>query len=163
LKGVDLRPFLLSTEFAITKGGEMAKVLIVDDVEEYLRSLENALRGEFEVVTASSLVQAKERMDQSVQIALVDIRLSEEDSTNRDGLLFLEWMKMNYPDVPVIMMSAYREFDLAVDSLNLGASYFLRKPINLTELKALLKVFLEKRNAEEELAKLRRDLTEGKT
>ena len=133
----------------------MSKVLIIDDVEEYLRSLENALRSQFQVITTTSLDGAKETMDKSIDIALVDIRLSEEDSSNRDGLLFLEWARMNYPQVPVIMMSAYREFDLAVDSLNLGAAYFLRKPINLFELKALLKTFLEKKDVEEELAKLK--------
>jgi DNA-binding NtrC family response regulator len=133
----------------------MAKVLIVDDVEEYLASLENALRGEFEVMKASSLDEAKRLTDNSVDIALVDIRLSEEDTSNRDGLLYLEWVKMNFPLIPVIMMSAYREFDIAVDSLNLGASYFLRKPINLTELNALLRMFMDKKRAEEELAKLK--------
>ncbi len=133
----------------------MAKVLIVDDVREYLCSLENALKGDFEVLAAVSLEEAKGKVDKSVDIALVDIRLSEEDLSNRDGLLFLEWAKMNYSQIPVIMMSAYREFDIAVDSLNLGASYFLRKPINLVELKALLKTFLEKDKAEKELAKLK--------
>lgn len=133
----------------------MAKVLIIDDVEEYLRSLENALRSQFQVITTTSLDGAKEKMDKSIDIALVDIRLSEEDNSNRDGLLFLEWTRMNHPEIPIIMMSAYREFDLAVDSLNLGAAYFLRKPINLVELKALLKTFLEKKNVEEELAKLK--------
>jgi len=64
--------------------------------------------------------------------------------TNKDGLVFLEWMKMNYPDIPVIMMSAYKEFDLAVDALNLGAEYFLKKPINLVELKGVLKTIEEK-------------------
>lgn len=133
----------------------MAKVLIVDDKEEYLASLENALSGEFEVLKASSLEEAKKLTDGSVDIALVDIRLSEDDPSNKDGLLYLEWVKMNFPQIPVIMMSAYREFDLAVDSLNLGASYFLRKPINLTELRALLRMFMEKKRTEEELARLR--------
>jgi len=122
------------------------KLLIVDDVEDYLRSLRNALRAEFEVVTAQSLEEAKGKMDETIALALVDIRLSEEDTSNRDGLRFLEWVKMNFADVPVIIMSAYREFDMAVDALNLGAAYFLRKPINLRELKGLLKTYAEERS-----------------
>jgi len=141
----------------------MARVLILDDVEEYLASLENALRDEFEVITALSLEEAKQNTDNTIDIALVDIRLSEEDPSNKDGLLYLEWVRMNYPRIPVIMMSAYREFDLAVESLNLGASYFLRKPINILELKALLKIFIEKKDTERELAQLKHNLTEGET
>lgn len=119
------------------------KILIVDDIEDYLRSLENVLKRDYEVLTAKSLEEAKEKAKEGIDIALIDIRLSEEDMTNRDGLVFLEWLKMNYPDIPAVVMSAYQEFDLAVDALNLGAKYFLKKPINLLELKGTLKMLLE--------------------
>jgi two-component system nitrogen regulation response regulator GlnG len=116
----------------------MTRVLVVDDVQEYLSSLSRALAGEYDVVTAASLEEAQERMDDTIKLALVDVRLSEEDMANRDGIIFLGWLRENYPEVPVVMMSAYRDFDSAVDSLNLGASRYLKKPINLRELKDLI-------------------------
>lgn len=123
-------------------------ILIVDDIEEYLDSLANALRDEYDVLKARTLEEAKSLASKHrIDIALVDIRLSEEDMTNRDGLVFLEWMKMNYPEIPVVVMSAYQEFDLAVDALNLGAEYFLKKPINLIELKGVLERVLSKKNS----------------
>lgn len=121
----------------------MDRILIVDDIEEYLRSLENVLKVDFEVLRAMSLEQAKQKMDESIKVALVDIRLKEDDPNNRDGLVFLEWVKMNFPNTKVIIMSAYKEFDLAVEALNLGAEYFLRKPINLVELKGTIKTLIE--------------------
>jgi len=127
----------------------MKRILIIDDIEEYLDSLANALRDEYDVLKARTLEEAKSLASKHrIDIALVDIRLSEEDMTNRDGLVFLEWMKMNYPEIPVVVMSAYQEFDLAVDALNLGAEYFLKKPINLIELKGVLErvLFKEKNN-----------------
>jgi len=126
----------------------MKRILIVDDIEEYLDSLANALRDEYDVLKARTLEEAKSLASKHhIDIALVDIRLSEEDMTNRDGLVFLEWMKMNYPNIPVVVMSAYQEFDLAVDALNLGAEYFLKKPINLIELKGVLERVLSKKNS----------------
>jgi len=116
----------------------MMRILIVDDMQEYLSALTRALSSEHEVVTAMSLKEAKEKMDSAIDIALVDIRLSEEDATNRDGILLLGWIKENFPNVPVVMMSAYRDFDAAVDALNLGASRYLKKPINLRELRHVL-------------------------
>ncbi len=111
------------------------KILILDDVKAYLDSLERALSLNYDIVKAVNLNEAKEKMGKDISLALVDIRLSEEDFTNRDGILFLSWLKENFPDIPVIMMSAYRDFDSAVESLNLGANYFVKKPISLNELK----------------------------
>src|SRR3989338_5507113 len=103
----------------------MIKIMIVDDVQEYLAALSRALGGEYEVVKACSLEEAKQKMDNAIKLALVDVRLSEDDMANRDGILFLDWLKENYPNVPVIMMSAYRDFDAAVDTINLGGSRYL--------------------------------------
>jgi len=121
----------------------MDRILIIDDIEEYLDSLENILMNDFEVIKALTLKEAKAKMNESIKVALVDIRLKEDDPQNRDGLIFLEWVKMNFPKTKVIIMSAYQEFDLAVDALNLGAEYFLRKPINLVELKGTIKTLIE--------------------
>jgi DNA-binding NtrC family response regulator len=110
-------------------------MLIVDDVQEYLNSLCRALRGTYEVVQATTLAEAKEKMDDTVGLALVDVRLSEEDVANRDGIILLGWLGEKFPNVPVVMMSAYRDFDAAADAMNLGAKHFLKKPINLQELR----------------------------
>ncbi len=111
------------------------RILVVDDVREYLDALGRALAADYDMLTASSLEEAKSKLDASVMLALVDVRLSEEDAANRDGLLLLGWIRENRPSLPVVMMSAYRDFDAAADALNLGASRYLKKPINLRELK----------------------------
>ena len=121
------------------------KILIIDDIEDYLFSLKNALKDEYEIITAKNLDEAKKKTSKDIDIALIDIRLSEKDVTNRDGLIYLEWLKMNYPETHAVIMSAYKEFDLAVDALNLGAEYFLKKPINLTELKGILKTIISEK------------------
>lgn len=120
------------------------RILVVDDVKEYVDALARALSDEYEVVKAYSLEEGKEKMDATIALAIVDVRLSEIDYTNRDGILLLSWLKENYPTLPVIMISAYRDFDAAVDALNLGASHFLKKPINLKELREIISQCLRK-------------------
>jgi DNA-binding NtrC family response regulator len=120
------------------------RILIVDDVAEYVQSLGRALSLEYDIVKTFTLEQAKKTMDNAVSLALVDIRLSEDDMANRDGIIFLGWLKENFPTVPVVMMSAYRDFDSAVEALNLHAAGYLRKPINLRELKGLMASLLDK-------------------
>ena len=121
----------------------LKKIIVVDDVAEYVDSLVRALSLQYDVIKAYSLQEAKKKMDSSIQLALVDVRLSEEDFTNRDGLIFLSWVKENFPDTPVLMMSAYRDFEAAVEAMNLGASYFIKKPINLKELRELIEKYIK--------------------
>ena len=120
------------------------RILIVDDVVEYVQSLGRALSLEYDIARAFTLEEAKKNMNNSISLALVDIRLSEDDMANRDGIIFLGWLKENFPAVPVVMMSAYRDFDSAVDALNLQAAGYLKKPINLKELKDLIASLLTK-------------------
>jgi len=117
------------------------KILILDDIQEYVNSLARALSLDYEIIKAYSLEEAQSLMNDSINLVLSDVRLSEDDMANRDGILFLGWIKENYPKTKVIMMSAYRDFDSVKDSLNLKAEHYLSKPINLRELKDILKSF----------------------
>ena len=116
------------------------KLLIVDDLEEYVDSIEFMAEDYYErIFKATSLVDAKKICTDVVpDTAIIDIRLSEDDETNKDGLLLLEWMKKQGFHTKVIMISAYKDFDYAVEALNAGAEYFLKKPVKNTELKETL-------------------------
>jgi DNA-binding NtrC family response regulator len=122
----------------------MAHLLVVDDVEAYLNSLKWGLSGEWDLLCARSLDEAiKILKTAQVDMALLDIRLSEVDPHNRDGLSILRWLKENRPGVPVVVMSAYQDFDAAVQALNEGARQYLKKPIDLRALKELLRGLAE--------------------
>jgi DNA-binding NtrC family response regulator len=123
------------------------KVLILDDREDYLRALDGALRKEFLVLRGQTVEQARQLLDDTVRVVLIDVRLSEQDQDNRDGLRFLRWAKERFPGTPMLMMSAYTDFDAAVEANNSGADYFLKKPIDLNELRALLRQFGERRSS----------------
>lgn len=99
--------------------------------------MSRALRG-YEVVQATTLSEAKEKLDASIDVVLADVRLSENDPANRDGIRLLKWAKEEHPSVPVVVMSAYRDHDAAVDAVNLGAERYLKKPINLRTLNDLI-------------------------
>lgn len=117
----------------------MKKAFLVDDIPEYVNTLEVYLEDRFKIVKAGSLIEAKTTFDgYDYALAIIDIRLDENLPGNKDGLELLRWMKDKCPSLPIIMMSAYREFDLAVEALNIGARYFMRKPVNLDELGALI-------------------------
>jgi DNA-binding NtrC family response regulator len=117
----------------------MRKMLIVDDQELYLNSLSFALQKDFDITVALSKEEAILKLAAGFDIALIDIRLEEQQDDNMDGIELLEWIRMNAPKTSVFMMSAYREFSYAEQSLNLGAKHFFRKPIDIISLLAILK------------------------
>jgi DNA-binding NtrC family response regulator len=133
------------------------KVLIVDDREDYLRALEAALHRDFEIVCAASMIEARQAMSATIDAALVDVRLSEQDPMNREGVALLQWMKLQNPSIPVLMMSAYKDVD-ALTTLDAGADYFFRKPIDVRELASVLREFAERGLNPEKTANLKRQL-----
>ena len=116
----------------------MKTILIVDDQLMYLKSLESALKKNYNVLTAANFEDSLDILNKNIDIALIDIRLDEEDEKNIDGLKILEWIKMNKPEISAFVMSAYREFSYAEQALNLGAKHFFRKPIDVISLIAIL-------------------------
>lgn len=113
----------------------MKSLLIVDDQLIYLKSLEVALRGQYKITTASDFDHAVNQLNEgSIDVTLIDIRLDENDTNNKDGLKLLELIKRLHTETKVFMMSAYQEFSYAEQALNLGAAYFFRKPIDILNL-----------------------------
>jgi DNA-binding NtrC family response regulator len=118
----------------------MKRILIVDDQMMYLKSLELALKKQYDVQLATNFDNAlKTLREENCDIVLIDIRLDEEDDKNMDGLRILEWLKMNKPEVIPFVMSTYQEFSYAQQALNLGARHFFKKPIDVLSLTAIIK------------------------
>ncbi len=110
-------------------------ILVVDDIPGYIEILELYLPPNMEIIKASSLQEATtEAMGRDFDLALVDVRLDEKDPQNQEGLDFLKWAREHRPDMPVIMISAYLEFEYEAESLASGARSFLHKPVNPQEL-----------------------------
>lgn len=59
-------------------------------------------------------------------VILTDIRMPL-----MDGLSFSQWMQSNFPDLPVIIMTAHSDLKSAVDSYDMGAFEYLPKPFDL--------------------------------
>jgi DNA-binding NtrC family response regulator len=120
------------------------KLLIVDDIEEYLEAVEGLLSPKYEVFKARNLEESINTLKkEKIDLAIIDIRLKEDDPSNRDGLKVVKWIKENSPDTIPIVMSAYKEFDYAVEALNLGARYFLKKPLKPEEIEKVLNELLK--------------------
>ena len=111
-------------------------VLVVDDEETILTVLKNLLtvRGHT-AVTALDVQQALSlfRGDTTFDAVLTDIRMP-----GQTGLELLEKIRSSDVEMPVLVMTGYGEYQIAVDALRKGATDYLEKPFSADELFASL-------------------------
>jgi len=118
----------------------MAKILVVDD-EQHIRelySLEFASEG-YDVETRASCVNLLRDMKTSKpNLIILDIRFVDDD-----GLEVLLEIREHYPDVPVILCSAYDSY--RYDIRTIAADAYVVKSFDLSELKMMIRRALEER------------------
>ena len=121
-------------------------ILIVDDNEAILTALKYCLKGTFEkVLTLTSpdsllTLMAQERVD----IILLDMNFTLGVNSGQDGLMWLQAIHKHHPEVPVVLITAYADVQLAVRGLKRGAADFITKPWDNEDLVSKLKEVLDK-------------------
>lgn len=113
------------------------RLLLVDDDEVVRESLRDFLRRLGHEVTerpdGESAVETVSREDADFDIAFVDVRMP-----GIDGLETLGALRRLRPELKVVLVTGHGTLDTAVEALRLGAEDFLRKPVNLSELEAVV-------------------------
>lgn len=84
----------------------------------------------------------------------VDIVLLDWKLPDTRGLEVLQEIRKDDDLVPVIMMTAFAEVDVAVDAMQMGAFEYLRKPVDLAELQRVVEKALETLAMKRELRRL---------
>ena len=113
------------------KQGEQKRILLVDDEEGYIAILAKRLgRRNFDVRIALSGSEAIRilRKD-SFDLAVVDLKMED-----MDGIEVLRAFKAMEPKMPVIILTGHGSETAAREGMQLGASYYLMKPCELSEL-----------------------------
>lgn len=105
-------------------------VLIVDDNPSVLTSLELLLESGFrQVETVSDPNRIIAVLDRTVpDLVILDMNFSAGVNTGNEGLFWLRRIQELKPGLPVIMLTAYGDVELAVRSLKCGAADFVLKP-----------------------------------
>lgn len=114
----------------------LGKILIIDDDQGVLESLDLLLRGEAkEIGTLADPNRLYELLKaESFDAILLDMNFSTGRNTGKEGLHWLAEIKKTDPLVSVIMITAYGDVDLAVQAMKGGAVDFIQKPWNSEKL-----------------------------
>src|ERR1700723_3211937 len=124
------------------------RILVVDD-EETIREIVSSMLGgaHFQTRQASSGVEALSILESGDQFDLV---LSDLMMAEMDGIALLERSKERYPDMPVVMVTAVHDIQVALQALRNGAYDYLLKPFEREQLLATVRRALENRRLKKE-------------
>lgn len=87
---------------------------------------------------ATSGAEALDRLADEIQPALVAV-LSDINMPGMDGLELLAEIKQRFPDLPVMMVTAYGDDERRRHAAERGAPEFITKPVDFDHLKQHLR------------------------
>lgn len=102
------------------------KILIVEDEEHLLRSLEVFLTNEtkYQILNATNGKEALKVLDKhDIDLILTDLKMPE-----MDGIELLKYVQNKKLDIPVIVMTAYKSLETAIETIRLGGYDYMVKP-----------------------------------
>jgi DNA-binding NtrC family response regulator len=133
------------------------KILVVDDEKNLGRILTKVIGGEGHLVEAvNSGEQALEWLGQnSADIVLTDMRMP-----GMDGITLIQELKNSFPELCIIVMTAYSTVENAVKAMKLGAYEYIKKPFDNDELISIIRNAMERQSLLEQNRMLREQLSE---
>lgn len=116
------------------------QALVIDDEPDILELLSMTLSGmSIDCITVENLAQAEQALkQQTFDLCLTDMRLPDGN-----GLDLVRLLQKKYPNLPVAVITAHGNMDLAVQALKLGAFDFVSKPLKLRMLRDLVSTALK--------------------
>ena len=122
------------------------RILIVDDEARMQRLFEINLGPKYEVVTAGDGESALERVKSGdVNLLVTDLKMP-----GKNGMILLQEVHRIYPDLPIIIMTAYGTVEGAVPAMKEGAVDYILKPVKMEEMELLIEKTLSVRRLQDE-------------
>lgn len=119
----------------------MIKILIADDHVLIREGLKKILKAANDIQVVGEAQNARE-VFQSVKVELPDVVVLDISLPGKSGLELLKDLKMQYPKLPVLILSMHPEDRFAIRALKAGAAGYVTKETAAEELiKAIRKVF----------------------
>src|SRR5215471_5461531 len=120
-------------------------VLIADDQADVLAALRLLLKGEgYRLVAVNSPAGALKAAEQEIfDAALIDLNYARDTTSGAEGLDLLGRLQACDSTLPVIVMTAWANIELAVDAMRRGARDFVQKPWENERLLTTLRTQIE--------------------
>ena len=108
----------------------MANILIIDDNQSVAIALEVLFSlHEICTITASSPEEGLAVLQSApIDLVIQDMNFSAETTSGEEGIQLFEQIRQLYPDLPVILLTAWTHLDAAIGLIKAGAADYIAKP-----------------------------------
>ena len=117
-----------------------SKILVVDDnagIRSALKILLPMRFAEVELIASPKVLMETMRTFKP-DVVLLDMNFETDINTGNEGLFWLSELKRDFPEVEVVLFTAYADIALAVEGMKRGAFDFVVKPWDNTKLLGIL-------------------------
>lgn len=131
------------------------KILIVDDDAQIRMLLRDRLQANgYNIFQAENGIKGLELIEKEIpDLVLLDLQMPE-----MDGIEVLSRLGKKFPEITVVIMTAYGTIERAVEAMKLGAYDFLPKPCKPNHILMVVQKALERKELQEENQYLRQEL-----
>lgn len=126
------------------------RVLISDDQHDILAALSLLLKlSNFSAETVDSPAAALDAVRAGTfDLILMDLNYSRDTTSGKEGLELLTSVRASGVNVPIVVMTAWGNVELAVEAMRLGASDFIQKPWDNQRLLATIEKQIDRAESE---------------
>ena len=122
----------------------MYRVVLIDDEKRIIEGLRKVVRWQdfgCQVVgdAGDAVSGAAVIRETKPHILFTDIRMPGDD-----GLTMLAGLRSEFPDMQVVVLTGYRDFNYAQEAIRLGVTRFLLKPSKMDEIREALAAMTER-------------------
>tara|TARA_B100000963_G_scaffold56374_1_gene44448 strand:+ start:273 stop:1646 length:1374 start_codon:yes stop_codon:yes gene_type:complete len=120
----------------------MSDILIVDDEKDIRELISEILidEGYSTRMSANSAECLSQVHRKPPSLLILDIWLKD---SNMDGIDILKKVKIDFPHVPVVIISGHGNIEIAVSAIKQGAYDFIEKPFNIEQLLVVVRRAME--------------------
>ncbi|GGA30872.1 response regulator transcription factor [Paenibacillus physcomitrellae] len=122
----------------------MYKVFIVDDEPFIIEGLYDILDWPSFGLEIVGQAENGQRALDVLSVRPVDVLITDISMPVMNGLSLIREARKLHPDLKVIILSGFNEFDYLKEGMKLGIENYLLKPINIEELESTLRNTVEK-------------------
>jgi DNA-binding NtrC family response regulator len=139
------KPPEISIPAALTKTAHAPRILAADDQQHILEALQLLLKPQgFKVDVVRSPELAREALaNAQYDAVLVDLNYTRDTTSGQEGLDLLSEIVAQDNTLPVIVMTAWGNVELAVEAMRRGARDFIQKPWENERLLSILRTQVE--------------------
>ena len=108
----------------------MLKILVIDDNQPICQALQTlfSLQG-YQVFCASEPALAWQKLaSNDIDLVLQDMNFSAGEMHGDQGKTLFYQLRQHYPDLPIVLMTAWTQLDMVVELVKAGATDYIAKP-----------------------------------